>query len=1262
MKHNAYISEHRLTDALSPRAEWRALAAAFLATLLALPVNAAVTVPGDPLASGVRVAPNILFILDDSGSMARDYMPDDVPGTSTPDVSLLAYTRNSLSYNPAIDYEPWVDADGNRLAGGATYDSAYSHASFVRYMGLTDTGTSKQLITDSGTIDLSTDTRTFYLPKDGVTDLGVGTNYYRYQILTDRTIYRSEYRNYSASQTPIPAAVSATLGTVGNTSSGNYSTTYSVTVPAGAYLQITTTGGSTSNRGADLYVRLNNSSVDASNYDWRSRSNGNSETLTLDEPAVGGTYYVRVHAGGSFNGSVSVQYSYRDVKGCTTSTSGSAWRACTPVTKIPGSASATIDDELVNYATWYSYFRTRNKAAKAGAAEAFSAPSLGNKVRVGYTSIWDSNPYYIPVRDGNDGRFVDNNGANGNAVTYSRSRWYSHLFAASGNSTTPLQGALNRAGQYFSNSYTGKIGREGPYGPETGTDMLSCRQNFAILTTDGYWNNSVVNTTSSKEGDGWNGATITNGPALADGGVPVLVNGLPNPDYKTYRYVAAKPYHDGYDNTLADVAMRYWKQDLMPTLANNVPSSYPDDAITDDPAFWQHMVTFGISIGLKTSKGLSSVNEVDASTTWPNPDTANPTRDNDARIDDLLHAAVNGRGTFVAATNPQQFADGLAAALAKVNERTAAFSNAGASDSTQLNSGTLIFTASYVSGRWTGLLRADNAVSGAGVWRTTDPSPAKFANYSTRKVFTRNGVLTNGVGAGGVGGGMTFPTPAQAAVLARGGGPANYAVTAANNADYIKGRQSLEGSSAGQLRVRSTIMGDVVNSSPAYVKDSDTVFVGANDGMLHAFNASTGVEHFAYVPNIINVGMLAGLSRGDYEHSWFVDGPIAISTKAVSPGGATNILVGALGRGGKGLYALDVTSPGTFAAGNALWETSSTNAVATSDNMGFVMGMPILGKVRNTTSSSAVILGNGINSGSDKAALLVLNMADGSVIKEIATDNTTNNGLSAPTGIYAADGKTIIYAYAGDMQGNVWKFDMTSSNPSAWTSKKIFHAEKAAGVQPITGGIASAVDPRTNKRWIFFGTGSFITAADGNDNAANKQSMYGVMDDISTGAAYERSNLTARTVTADASGDERYFQNLSSITNKGWYVDLPGLGERIVQNAQVDGSYLVTASMIPSGNSCADAAGSGYINAITPFPGMTASGKSYFDLDRDGNTDDTGTSGYPTGSVKTSGMPTLPLLLPGQLRYQTSSGSGGSTLFKGQPRWSRVSWRELRQD
>ena len=100
--------------------------------------------------------------------------------------------------------------------------------------------------------------------------------------------------------------------------------------------------------------------------------------------------------------------------------------------------------------------------------------------------------------------------------------------------------------------------------------------------------------------------------------------------------------------------------------------------------------------------------------------------------------------------------------------------------------------------------------------------------------------------------------------------------------------------------------------------------------------------------------------------------------------------------------------------------------------------------------------------------------------------------------------------------------------------------------------------------------------------------------------------------------------------------------------------------MMPSGDSCADAEGSGYINAITPFSDMSSNVRSYFDLDGDGNTDDTGTSGKPTGSYKTSGIPTLSLLLPGQGRFGTKDGV--AKFNKGRPQWNRVSWRELRED
>ena len=1266
-----FLAERKLSRALRPRAEWRALPAAFLATLLALPVNAAVTLPGDPLASGVRVAPNILFILDDSGSMEWENINNgsisaitgsgsfndgpDNGGVTTGNENDYTdetghnkvydqnYITNTLYYNPLVDYEPWMNADGNRLSGGTAYNDAYSNTNYVDYSGVEAT-------TSSGQIDLSSTLRTFYALKAplaiGTTDLSNVANYYQFQILPGGTrIIRSEYGSGIVVTNGSPAIAPSS----GTTVAAIAASSATLTVTAGRSIEFTinNTSSGSGTRTLDYSVRSPSATIVCSGVAPEAGS-----ATCLVPMTEAGIYTITVQRSGNTGSNRTYALSARTSTSCAGSFSSWGWINCTssrpdiPNSNGIGTFQRSVDDEKINFATWYSYYRTRIKTAKAGAAEAFN--SQGNKVRVGYRSLHEngSDNYDIPVTDGNDGRFVNNDGTNGKSSTISRSRWFNRLFMASAANGTPLQSVLTNAGEYFSSTSS-----SGPYGPEvngSATDpQFSCRQNFTVLTTDGYWNGGTVATGTG--GDGNNGSLITNSP------VPVG-----DVNYKTYQYNRSLPYRDGNTNTLADVAMKYWKTDLRTDLDNNVPSEYSNiaaenDQVGRDPAFWQHMVTFTISIGLKAVSGLSSVSEVTAATTWAAPG------DNDVdNIDDLLHAAVNGRGTFVSASSPQAFADGLESALSKINERTASFSNVGATSSTELNTGAAIFSASYVSGRWTGLLRAENALTGAEAWKTSNAG--SIPSYASRNIYTRGGTLTGGVGAGGTGGGVTFPTTQQVGALVRTGGPANYEVTGADNASYIRGDQTKEGTAPGKLRPRTTLLGDVVNSSPAYVKDTDTVYIGANDGMLHAFNASNGQELFAYIPGIINFGNLADLSRRDYEHRWFVDGPIAISSRKLSPTGDKNILVGTLGRGGRGLYALDVTNPGAFGSTNVKWERSSTSATLASDNMGMVLGAPVLAKVRNGSPTSAVVLGNGINSGSDKAALLVLNMDDGTVIREIPTDDTINNGLFAPTGIYAADGKTLVYAYAGDLQGNVWKFDLTSSSPGSWSAKKIFHAEKTAGIpQPITGGIASAVDPRTNKRWILFGTGRFLTTADGNDIGTDEQSMYGVIDDITTGSAYTRSDLVARTVSLP--DEERYFQDLTSAmlgANHGWYVDLPDRGERIVQNTQMDGSYMVTASMMPAGNSCADASGSGYINAITPFPDMRASGKSYFDLDGIGGTDDTGTSGHPTGSVKIDGIPTLPLLLPGQGRYGTAGGVG--KYGKGMPQWNRVSWRELRND
>ncbi len=1110
------------------RRSWWSLPLACLATVLSLPVSAAtlaVDIPGDPLTAGARVPPNILFVLDDSGSMAFNYMPDSVPSVSVIS-NRLAYTRNSLAYNPYMTYLPWTKPDGTRMTGGTSYSAVYgsfnmagtntidlANTSSCRNYNYNDGGTWDE---GSGGTSVCGGVQTFYVPKDpsdtSETYLSNGYNYYRFQIFTDGVIVRSWYGARTGTSSPY-------------------------------------------NRG--------------------------------------------------LNG-----------RNCSTNT-GNNWRDCTQVTPT----GRTEAQERENYATWFSYHRTRIKAAKAGASEAFSP--LTRDVRVGFRTIWQRGPNHsapIPVTK-DEGRFANDGGST------NRDDWYAALFGAMAYNGTPLKGALQNAGKYFSDDDA-----TGAYGPEAVANQISCRQNFTILTTDGYWNNDS-NYSAVNEQDNNSGTTIT------------------GPGGRTYKYTAKAPYSSSNSNNLADVAMYYWKRDLRSDLDNNVPTSTTDDSHPrlGDPAFWQHMVTFSISIGLEGTTGWGSIDDVPNNASWPSV-----TSDSQATIDDLLHAAVNSHGTFVAATNPQAFTQGLQAALATIAQRTSAASNV-ATSAFQIRSGGKVFNAAYITGRWTGTINAWNLdssnVPSSLAWASSVPS------YASRKVFTRE-----------AGTGRTFPTSTQTSALARTGGPVNFEVTGANNANYIKGDSSQEKRNGGLLRDRpNNALGDIVNSSPFYVNDTSTLYVGANDGMLHAFDVANGKELFAYVPGLIKMSELSMISRGDYEnaHRWYVDGPVAVTDRQLTPG--ANYLVGSLGRGGKGMYGLNVTTPASFGVADVKWEIAETPL----SNMGMVTGRPALALVNTsaTVKTAAAVVGNGVNSTNNKAVLLVVNVQTGAVIREIDTgagSAAQPNGLFAPTAILGADGKSIAYVYAGDLLGNVWKFDLTATNPASWTVKRLFQAKSADGTgvpQPITGGVTIATNPVTFKRWVFFGTGSFMTVADTNDKTPLKQGIYGFED---TDAQLQYTDLVKRTMINTGATQSGYpvrtFEAKADLNPgaKGWYVSLPANGERIVQDAQLLANALVTASMIPATNIC-DATGTGYINAVDAFTG-TSLGTSLFDLNNDGSTADNNIGGIAVGSVDVGvGVPTLPVFIDGQMIVTGSAGNLATTRTHGSI-WRTVSWREFRKD
>src|SRR5690606_19499838 len=263
---------------------------------------------------------------------------------------------------------------------------------------------------------------------------------------------------------------------------------------------------------------------------------------------------------------------------------------------------------------------------------------------------------------------------------------------------------------------------------------------------------------------------------------------------------------------------------------------------------------------------------------------------------------------------------------------------------------------------------------------------------------------------------------------------------------------------------------------------------------------------------------LYGSNTTTKPHRYFVDGPIVVSARDRTPG--KNYLIGALGRGGRGVYALDVTTPASFGASHVLWDITGSDAPT---NMGNVIAEPLISRMNN--DATAAVVANGLNSPSGTASLFIMDLETGATIRELDT-GTSNNGLSAPRAVDVnADGK-VDYFFAGDLQGNLWRFDVSDSSASDWAFDKVFTARDAGNnVQPITGGPGVARDPVTGKIWVFFGTGSYMTADD--QASTSTQTYYGLVvgQAAAEGSNLTRTNLQQRTIhVVDAATGSRAFE------------------------------------------------------------------------------------------------------------------------------------------
>jgi type IV pilus assembly protein PilY1 len=967
------------------------------------------------------------------------------------------------------------------------------------------------------------------------------------------------------------------------------------------------------------------------------------------------------------------------------------WKNCEDVSASGDGVVRALMAEKQNYANWYQYYRTRMKAAKAGGSEAFA--QLDENYRVGIMGLYPSGPNQ-QVLGGSSGQSAPTTTSPNNLnniipvatngglfIGANRKNWFDKLHSMEGKAYTPLRKALDAAGKYFSTA------RAYQSTDASGTTYLACRQNFAILTTDGYWNNygntddPDSNYSGNKiSGDEENGTLIV------------------GPNNQSYRYERKAPYwYNGLGDyndptTLADIAMHYWKTDLLTTDIPNYPGSAENRVpfSVANPAFWQHMVTFGVGLGVRGKLTEAQVAHAVAGTGtnanggyWPIPKRATNAAENPENIDDLRHAALNSRGSYVNANDSEEFAKGIGEALNRIGERRGSASNVLA-NSTSISTESFIYQATYTAGAWRGELLAypiSSAGLGAPEWRAGERIPA----WGLRKIFTA-GVST---------GGSDFPNDGQAAALNAAATTLGLGVTGGELAQYLRGDGSKEKRNGGPLRDRTmrnsldqvvpALLGDIVDSSPYYVADIQTLFVGANDGMLHAIDASniapnatntsgSGTERFTYIPRGVAMAELAQLADPMYgsntttkPHRYFVDGPIVVSARSRTPG--KNYLVGGLGRGGRGVYGLDVTSPATFSAANVLWDLTGD---AAPDSMGQVISEPLISKLNNGVT--AAVVANGPNSTSGTASLFIIDLATGATIKELNT-GTTNNGLSAPRAVDVnADGQ-VDFFFAGDLKGNMWRFDVRASNTGAWTFNKLFSASDASNnAQPITSGPGVARDPSTGKIWIFFGTGQYMTSADQVSTAV--QSYYGVMvgNDGAEGTNLTRSSLQQRLIQiVDPTTGLRAFQSAESGVGNGklgWYLDLnnpAGKGERVISAPLIYDNILVFSSIVPPGqetvNSC-EAGGTGYVNAIDAFSG-TGLPTSFFDYAPDSVSDGSGTS-LPLGSLPIrSGMPTAPIIIGDKLVIGDSSGGQPTAINVFPPGGNstrRISWRELFND
>ncbi len=843
-------------------------------------------------------------------------------------------------------------------------------------------------------------------------------------------------------------------------------------------------------------------------------------------------------------------------------------------------SSTPATSELVNYANWFAYYRSRILAAKTVTSLAFS--ELTDKFRVGFHTL--SN---VPATSFLT--LADFEGGTGNQ----RETWYNRLanVAIPMGNDTPLLSGVARIGEWFNAA----SGTSAELSGSTDPINLSCQKNYHILFTDGYTNQPAKPTALVGNRDG-----VAIPPKGVDDLMPESILDLKPGDPWPNKVIEGPT---AVADSLADYALYYWMKDFRPPALPTKVSDNNVPATENDPATWQHLNFAALSLG--TEGVLSSFNPkktedqiTSGAVKWTTPfPTVN--RPGVTGVDDLWHAAIAGRSQFVNARDPLELQTGMASILNEIKNAQAARAGAAFSNVNFAKDNNFIYRVTIEPG-WGGTLtKVLVDPSGGGEIAIS----TKYHDILAAQLTPTSGNPTPWFDSRNV---ITWDPSAQKAVPFRMGDmpTAQSDTLGSDNAKrakviaYLRGDRSNEGTGLKNFRVRSQILGDIVNSSPVVVGPSrgqysdatdpgyeafkaanasrkKMVYVGSNDGMLHAFDEATGQEVWAYVPSTVYSSDpdsgLAMLAKKEpfFKHQMFVDStPVAVD---VNVGGTwKTLLIGGVGKGGKSYYAIDITEPASVtseadAASKVLWEF-------TDSDMGYTFGKPLIGKTYKDDTWVA-ILPAGYNNGSGKGKLFFVRLSDGHLLRTL---ETTAGSASDPSGLTQVSGFVLTYKnqfieqiYGGDLLGNVWRFDISSADTGNWKVEKLATltstdstAQSVTTAPQIEVDFANGVD-----RYVMVGTGRLLHEDDLLTYGSQVQTMYVIRDGTAlkmNDAGLPHKPRTDGDFTSISSSSTA---GMSGLSVKGWYMDLP-VGERIIAPIAAELNVLGWAGSLPPENEC----------------------------------------------------------------------------------------------